>query len=129
MAKANAQVTVTSGSPETATATIANGASLSDSVFVDGRLSGIITPAAWTAAAITFQASVDGSSFFDVYDDALETTAVERTIASGNVGTSRFLALSLVDWTAVTYVKVRSGTTGTPVNQGAQRVLTLVLAG
>lgn len=129
MPKTKAQMTVTSGSPETATATIANGAALSDAVFVDGRLTGLITPAAWTAAGITFQGSVDGSSFYDIYDDALETTAVERTIAAGNVGTDRFLALALIDWTAFAYVKVRSGTTGSPVNQGAQRVVTLVLAG
>ena len=125
-----AQTTVRSGSPVLLTATIANGASLSDAQLVDGKLAGIIIPAAWTAAAITFSASFDGTNYFDVYSSATGTAA-ETTIASGNIPTTggRYLPLSLTDWLSVNFIKIRSGTSATPVNQGAARSIGLVLAG
>lgn len=126
-----AQSTVTSGDPERLTATIPNGAAVSAAVCVRGRLVGIEIPSAWSAAAMTFQASVNGTTFIDIWDSALTATAAERTIASGNIPTAatRFLALSLNDWTAVNYLIVRSGTSAAPVNQGADRTIGLVLAG
>lgn len=126
-----ANMTVRSGSPQILTATIANGASLSDAQMIDGKLVGIGIPVAWTAAALTFQGSTDGVTFVDVWDAGLTATAVERTVASGNVPTAatRFLALAASDWAGINYLKVRSGTASVPVNQGAQRLLTLVLAG
>lgn len=125
-----AQQSVNSGSPDYLTATIASGASLSAAQKVDGKLVGIIIPSAWTSAGMTFQASHDGTTFADVWDSATGTAA-ERTIASGNIPTSstRFLALSLADWIGVNFVKVRSGTSGSPVNQGAARSVILVTAG
>ena len=113
----NAQVT-------TATATIASGTSLSGAADLGtGRIVGLVIPASWTSAAITFQGSADGSTYFDLYDDA-----IERTIASGSVAASRFLALSLGDWLGIRAVKLRSGTAASPVNQPADRVITLVTA-
>ena len=124
-----AQATVTSGSPFTTTVTIANGASLSGGALVDGRLAGIITdPTGWTAAAITFQASADGVTYFDLYSGG-EGTAAEATIASGNIAVNRFISLTFANWVGIKYIKVRSGTSATPVNQGAARVITLVMAG
>lgn len=125
-----AQQTVASGSPQFVTATIANGASLSDIQKVDGKLVGLIIPAAWTAAAITFSASQDGSAFADLWETSTGT-AVERTIASANIPTaaSRFLSLSLSDWIGINFLKVRSGISGAAVNQGAARSIILVLAG
>lgn len=125
-----AQTTVTSGSPFTATTTIANGASLSPAVLVDGRLAGIITDTAWTTAAITFSVSADGTNFYDLWSGG-EGTAAEATIASGNISTSaaRFISLTFANWVGIKYVKIRSGTAATPVNQGALRTLTLVMAG
>jgi hypothetical protein len=115
--------------PTVLTATIANGASLSDAQQVSGRLVGIVIPAAWTAAAITFQGSQDGTNYFDIWDNAT-ATAAERTIASAGVPTAggRLLSLDLTDWLGVNYLKVRSGVAGAAVNQGAARLLGLVLA-
>lgn len=108
----------------TATATIASGASLSGAVDLGtGRLVGIIVPPAWTSAAITFQASADSTNFYDLYDDA-----TERAIASGSVVASRLIALPLSDWLTVRALKIRSGSSASPVNQAAARSLVLVVA-
>lgn len=104
-----------------ATATIANGASLSGAIDLGStRLAGIQMPAAWTAAALTFQASFDGVTYADVYSTG--GTELSYTVAA-----SRFIPLSITDWGGVRYLKVRSGTTGTPVNQGGARTIQLTL--
>jgi hypothetical protein len=102
------------------TATIANGASLSGAIDLRGTtLVGYIMPASWTAADITFRGSVDGTNFFDLYNQfGIE---IKHTVAA-----SRFIALIASDLASIRYIKVRSGTTGTPVNQGAERILTLI---
>lgn len=104
--------------------TIANGASVSDVAQLGGRqLVGLITPAAWTTAVLTFQACAAGTNYRDVYDDA-----VERSIASATIGASRFLALDSIDWFGMGLLRLRSGTSASPTNQGAERVFQLVLA-
>lgn len=115
VAAVGAQVTTT-------TATITNGTSLSTGIDLGtARLSRIVIPAAWTAANITFQASADGVTYADLYD----ASGTEYTITVG--GASRSIIVPLADFVGIRYVKVRSGTTGSPVNQGADRALTLVL--
>jgi len=110
--------------------TIANGESVSGSVNLNGmtnapnglRLFGIVMPAAWTAANLTFQVSYDnGASWVDMYDDGgSEIVAIAST--------SRLIVLrDPTTFSAVPMLKVRSGTAATPVNQGAARTLTLVL--
>lgn len=109
-----------SGTAGTATATIANAASLSGAVDLSyARLALILMPAAWTAAGLTFQVSPDGVTYGDLYTDA----GVE---VSATVAANRVVRLNLSDWIGVRYFKVRSGTTGTPVAQGAERILTLL---
>jgi hypothetical protein len=105
---------------ETTTVTIANSASLSGAVDLKGRkLVAIIMPSAWTAASLTFQGSVNDTDYFNVYDGA-----TERSIA---VAASYYSALAIGDWVGFRYIKIRSGTAGTPVNQGGARVITLVV--
>ncbi len=117
---------VQAGAPGLATATIANGTSLSAAVQVSGKLVGIITPAAWTPASMTFQGSQDGVTYVDLYDDI-----TERAIASAAIPTAaaRMLALSLNNWLCVNYIKVRSGPAAAAVNQAASRAIQLILAG
>lgn len=101
---------------------IPNGGSLSAAVNVPQGLTlvGIQMSAAWTAAAITFQGSVDGSVFQDMFNAA--GTEVSVTTAAG-----RFVALDPgVYQSFVKQIKVRSGTSGAAVNQAAQRDLYLV---
>jgi hypothetical protein len=111
---------VVSEAIETTTATIANGASLSGVVDLGGRkLVAIVMSGSWTAASLTFQASPDGVTYYDVYDGA-----TERSIS---VAASYYSALAIGNWIGFRHLKIRSGTTGTPVNQGGARVLTLVM--
>lgn len=121
---------VTAASPKKVVATIANGASLSAGVLVDGRLTAILTPAAWTAAAMTFQGSADGETYADLYTGG-DGTAAELTVASASIPTAaqRLLTLTFANLVGIKFIKVRSGTTAAAVAQGAARDVTLLLAG
>ena len=102
-------------------ASIANGASLSGAVVLPPAeyLCGISMPAAWTAANLTFQASFDGTTYYDLYDQ--DGTELNITAAA-----SRHIVLNPDNFWGFKWLKVRSGTTGTPVNQGAARTITLL---
>ncbi len=101
-------------------AAIANGESLSAAVDLGAyRLSSIIMPAAWTAAGLTFQGSIDGVTFGNMKSEG--GTELAWTVAA-----SDFLYSTPLNFWGVRFIKVRSGTAGTPVNQGAARTLTLI---
>jgi hypothetical protein len=103
------------------TATIANGASLSGVVDLrNARLAGIVMPASWTAANLTFQTSPDGVAYNDRYD----RFGVEYVVTAA---AARSIQVPLDDFLSVRYLKVRSGTAGAAVAQGGARDVTLVL--
>lgn len=106
----------------TRTATIANGQSLSAAVeLVDGAsIVGIVMPAAWTTAVLTMQMSHDDSTYNNVYD----SLGNEATIQAG---ASRYIVLNPSDYIGADALKIRSGTSGSPVNQDAERRIVLVL--
>lgn len=114
-------------------ATIASGAALSGSVQVQDvarpsalrALVGIQMPDGWTTASLTFDVSLDGSTFVPLYWDGSEY----EIVAAGGAAASSGVALEPSVFAGWAFVKVRSGTSGTPVNQGAERVLKLVLRG
>lgn len=107
--------------PKTASATIANGAALSGAVFLgDGVLCAIEMPAVWTAADITFQTSEDGTTWYDLRDD----TGTEIKITSPTAAYRLSLAPGL--FASAVWLKVRSGTSASAVNQAAARTLTLI---
>ena len=111
---------VVSQAVETLTCTIENGGSLSGAVDLGGRkLVAIVMPSGWDAAGMTFQASPDGVNFFNVYDGA-----TERNLT---VAASYYSALNIADWVGIRWVKIRSGTAASAVNQTAERTLTLVI--
>jgi hypothetical protein len=107
---------------------IPNGTSLSQAVDLRGfALKGILTPAAWTAAAISMQGSPDGQNFFPlVIDNSSTQTSLIATVA-----TSEYYLLKTASGTypfpMPRFIKIRSGTDGTPVNQGADRPFTLIV--
>jgi len=76
-------------------------------------------PAAWTAADITFQVSADGSTYCNLYEE----DGTEFTLT---VGASYHVMISPDSLWGAHWIKVRSGTAGTPVNQAAARTITLV---
>lgn len=108
------------GISEDVDATIASGASLSDGINLSGHvLTGIYMPAAWTAAAITFQASDDNSTWYNVYFEGAE---VSITVAA-----SQYIVLDPQKYLGIRHLKVRSGTSAAGVNQGADRTVKLIV--
>ena len=101
--------------------TIASGASLSGAIDLgEARLWAILMPGTWTAASLTFQASLDGINYANLFDN----TGTEVTWAAA---ASQFqYELFPAKWLAIRWLKIRSGTAGVPVNQGGARILTVV---
>ena len=84
------------------------------------RVAGIQMPASWTAADLTFQASLDGTTYQDIYDkDGTEYTVT----ADAGI----YIILPIADFAGIPYMKVRSGTSGTAVQQEAARTIQLAL--
>ncbi len=109
------------------TATILSGQSLSDAVVVNGlAITGIIMPAAWDAAVLSIQASLDGTTFRDAYDNI--GTEIQLGAAAG-----RQLVIPLMPaigsplLAGFQYLKLRSGTAAAPVVQSATRTINLLL--
>jgi len=108
-------------------AAISNGGSLSAAVeLTEGQLVGVLMPAAWTAAALSFDGSHDGSTYAPVYG-----ADGEVKIASTHISTSerRLFWLDPINFLGVKAVKVRSGLNGAVVAQGAARTVTLLMRG
>lgn len=112
--------------PITKVTTIASGESLSSAIDLEVyKLAAILMPAAWTAAGVTFeiaesnQASATWRPLFD--DQGNEVTV---TTAAGRAVGLDSMAGALA---ACRYVKIRSGTSGAPVNQTADRTLILAV--
>lgn len=103
------------------TATISSGQSLSAAVDLGAEyeLVRVALPASWDAANLTLQASEDGSTYNNLYD----AFGVEYTLVAA---ASRDIVITTGDLRGIRYLKIRSGTSGTPVSQTADRVITLV---
>lgn len=108
------------------TATIAAGASVSGVINVSEgfQITGIKMPTAWTAAALTFQAcEVADGTFADVYD----VDGVEVRITAANALAGRwFVVQPVVDYMDFRFFKLRSGISGTPVNQAETRTFVIM---
>jgi len=95
--------------------TISNGTTTSNAVDLQGRgLLAIILPAAFTGSAITFQISVNNSTFFAVYNTA--NSQLSMTVTQG-----RAYAFDPSDLLCARYLKLVSGS-----SEGADRVITLI---
>lgn len=103
-------------------ATIASGQSLSGVVDLgEIPLVAIQMPAGWDAANITFQASYDGTNFFNLVDGSGNEVTVTNPVAN------RYIMIrAFYDFFGVRFFKVRSGTSAVPVNQTAQRQIILI---
>jgi hypothetical protein len=103
------------------TATIAASASLSGAVLLPPgyRVAAIVMPSAWTAADLTFQLSHDGTTYTNAYED--DGTEVTVTAAA-----SRYILIPSETLAPAIRLKIRSGTSDTPVTQAAARELTVV---
>lgn len=100
---------------------IAAGDSLSSpSTIGKTKIVGIQMPAIiWTDAPLTFEASIDGFTFFDVFRNGNEfTVPVQAGI---------FAKLDANDFQGVSLLRVRSGTADNPINQDVSAALVLVI--
>ena len=111
---------------EVVVATIANGASVSGVVFVEGGvIVGIRMPAVWDAAVLTFQVSMDDVTYLDAYSSA----GAEHTITAA---ASTHIWVDPTAFAGYRWLIVRSGTTAVPVAQdtGADaRLIELIVRG
>lgn len=108
------------------TAVIPAGQSLSGEVLAEGgALTRIELPAAWDAAPITLQVD-SGGGFKDLLD--AETNTEIRFPASGNLAAGKAYAIPDAGKLGKTMkLKLRSGTSAAPVNQTAERSITVVV--
>ncbi len=107
--------------PKRFTATIAKNDNLSTAVTLGERKHvGLIMPAAWDAADITFQVSYDGVKYVNLYDKT-GAEAVYKTDAGAGIQIGDF---DLAPWK---YIKIRSGTVAVPVNQTDEREIQVVM--
>ena len=105
--------------PAADSVTIANGASLSGALILGLRsLFALELPAAWTTAAVTFAVSRDGTTYVPLND-----VDGEVTIGSAVAVASAGISVDPVLFAGWSHVKVRSGTSASPVNQGGARVV------
>lgn len=101
-------------------APIANGASLSDAVdLINYDFVALMIPAI-DGTAITFQSSEDGVTYNNVHDSA--GTEVSYTVAS-----NRYVLVNTAHLGQFgRFIKVRTGSAGTPTNQTAARVIQVI---
>ena len=116
-----------------AKASIAVNAALSNEIDLTGHsLVGIQMPADWTAADLTFQgrpgfSDDTGTWPNEILQDLYDDTGTETTVQAD---ADRFIGLTGAALDALTScgkLKIRSGTTATPVVQLAARVILCVL--
>ena len=102
------------------TATIASSASLSGVVDLSGTtVVAIVMPSSWDAADISLQASVDGTNFFDVYDQYGNEVNIPADA-------DNFITLSPAAFASIQFMKIRSGSSASAVVQSASRDITIV---
>jgi len=102
------------------TATIAINTSLSPAVYIGGEfnLIGIRYPAAWTAAGLSFQVSLDNVTYDVLRDDG--GNEITKTVTAG-----QFREFDSAEFKTAIWLKVQSGTSAVPVNQLAARTITI----
>lgn len=100
--------------------TILSGASLSAQVgLAPYTLVGIASDANWTAQLVSFLTSNDGVNWLNVQNNA-------GALSLGPLQPSSYMALDPAIFRGVQFFQVRSGASGSAVNQTNTTVLTLV---
>lgn len=101
------------------TGSIANGQTVSAAIQVKGySLVGIQLPAAFTGTALTFQVSLDGTTY-QLLKSTTSGSSLSYTVAQGT-----YVAIDPTPFYGARYIKIVSGTA-----EGAARTLALALKG
>ena len=94
---------------------IGSGAAISAQINIGQKTPvAIAVPANWTTAALSFQASGDGGATFG---ELLDATATAVSVSSITGGAYTVIQLDPTKWRGINCLKVRSGSSGAPVNQ------------
>ncbi len=108
----------------TATATIASGASVTSAIDLSSTaLTGFIMPAAWTTAALNVEVSHNNADWATsgVFDSSgLSVLSIAAPVAGAAYAVN---LPAMLPWR---YIRLRSGTFASAVNQGADRVFTVI---
>ena len=108
----------------TTTLTIPASASVSEAFPLATRsLLGFITPAAWSAATLTIEVSLNGTNWFTAYDSYGSAVGSYTNIPTTTATAYAVDFTSLLPWL---FVRLRSGTSAAPVTQPANRVFQVV---
>lgn len=98
---------------------IASGQSLSGVVDLRGKaFRGVMYPSAWTAADLSIQISPDGTTFGEAFTDPGTGTGTAMALDAAASQVSYLTSPAAI---ADCFIKLRSGPSGVPVNQGADR--------
>ena len=94
--------------------------SLSNAIILgDSKIISIAMPSSWTSANLTFQGAYDlDETFFDIYDSAGNELAV--------VADTDRIITDVPELAVIKYLKIRSGTSSSPVVQGGDRIIKLL---
>jgi hypothetical protein len=102
------------------TVTVADGQSLSDALSVDKYVvCGFVVDSGWNTAALTFTVSYDGTTYYNMFNGATE-------LSYAAIAASSWVSVDPAVFMGIPYIKVRSGTAGTPVNQTGASVVTVI---
>jgi hypothetical protein len=110
------------------TINIEAGGSLSNAFRLDGfNKLAIQTPSSWTTATLTFQGCGEqGGTYADIYTDF----PLAELVLPGTI--SALQAISIESFLATlknfSYIKIRSGTSSTPVVQAVTRTINIYLS-
>lgn len=115
-------ITVT-GARKQVAFSIPSGGTVSPAFSLAGTsLVGFFAPPAWTAAALQIQASIDGVNNWgpitDQYGVAVSSWSALTALYPYSVD-----PVAMLPWS---YIRLLSGTVGSPVAQGADRVFTMI---
>ena len=109
----------------TATLTIPAGQSASDALDTADMIPlGVITPGAWTEAALSFQVSADGSTWIPLYDQYGSEVSIPSSAIP--TGAARAFSIALANVAAWRFIRLVSGTNATPVSPAASRSIVLL---
>ena len=98
--------------------TTAASSGLSDAIDLGGHtLSSIHVSTRWVNAALSFQGSLDGTNYFDVF------TTTGGELIYGTSGSSamvsKIISFDPATFSGIPYFKIRSGGTTAPITQGS----------
>lgn len=116
-------ISVESAPPGVTNTKILNAQSLTAAIDLDDKRLHRIHFVGWTAAAVSFQVSMDGLTFHDLFDKGGNEVTIPSFTLGAGIG--RAVLVDPVFFLGARFIKIRSGVSAAAVAQGAERSLVL----